>query len=662
MGKGNRNKNKKATEVLLSSKQKTEKKAKGGLPTWVGTLIVVAVLVALVAVIAFSTMYAKGTFLHFKTVAKSEHYSFNASMMSYVLYSEYQNFVSQYSSSSYGNILSYIKGTGGDSLDTSTGLRSQYYSKPTESSPDTATQTWFDYFATSAQSSATQVLTYCEIANYYSITLDDEDRAEIEESLDEIADYARSQGYTTNEYLMAMYGKGVTLREVRKVMELSQLASKVATLKEEEFERAVVDSRIDAEYEANKSDYDIYVSYLAYTFTATFNPEASEEDGEESGDVNKDALLDAYIAKQALYADRVEQLKAAATEEDFTNLITVWVYQDTSDEVYAEKYDEFYEALYEDALNGDYDEAYHRDYTDAYVAEFAKDSDVDAAKRAGALAVVAAACRKAADEEAQAASLKASIGATVLNHTASDETNDLDTWLYEDGRAFGDKTTIVSAADAKDTDGNFIDDAVSTYSAYFMIDPIHNDNGEVVRSVGHILFKTETYDGLTSTESLSGKVKELADKVLARDGSITAYTMAVELLDTMKSEGKITTVTEGDKTYYVVDKDAFEDYGLDYTEDSNVFYEHVGTGEMVQEFEDWLFDGARFVGEISYPEPVLSEDYGYHIMMYVGDEQKAWRHEIAESLASADFEAWYTAEAEKVTVDYNARAMDSLSG
>lgn len=608
MGKGNRNKNQQAKETLLASKPKSAGRKKNGMPTWVGTLIVVAVLVVLIGVVAFSAMYSKGTFLHMKTVAESEHYSFNASMMSYVVYSEYQTFVSQYSSSSYGNILSYIKGTGGESLSTSKGLRSQYYSRPTEASPDTQTLTWFDYFAGSAKSSVQQVLTYCEIANYYGMGLEQSDYDSIEESLNEIVSYAKSQGYTTNEYLMSMYGKGVTLREVRKVMELTQLASKMATVKGEEFELAVVDSRIDAEYEANKSKYDIYVSYLGYTFTATFKP---EEDAE-----NKDALNDEYVAKQQQYAARVEELKAAATEEEFTNLILRWVYDDT--------------------YKTEYDKA---------IAEGS--SEEEAATKA--------------NEKAEAESLKASTGATVRNHTKGDDTGDLDTWLYEEGRAIGDKTTIVSESNAKNEDGSFVDEATSTYSAYFMTDPVHHDNGEVVRSVGHILFKTDTFDSLTSTASLTGKVKELADKIFARDGAVTAYTMATELLDTMMADGKVTVTTEGDRTYYTIDKAAFEEYGLAYTEDSNVFYDDVATGDMVQEFEDWLFDGGRRVGDLSYPEPVKSE-YGYHIMMYVGNEKKAWRHEIAETLANTDFENWYTEESAKITVNFNDKSLKSITG
>ena len=127
MGKGNRTQNEKASELLTAAKSGKAAKAKKGMPVWAGTLILVTVLVALVLIATFSALNGKGVFLHGKTVASTENYKVNAAMMSYVIYSEYQNFVTQYSSSSYGNILQYIRGTGGDPLSTSTPLRSQYY-------------------------------------------------------------------------------------------------------------------------------------------------------------------------------------------------------------------------------------------------------------------------------------------------------------------------------------------------------------------------------------------------------------------------------------------------------------------------------------------------------------------------------------------------------
>lgn len=614
MGKGNREQKERASATLATAK--SGKKSKKGLPVWAGTLILVAVLVALVLIATFSALNAKGVFLHGKTVASTEHYEVNASMMSYVIYSEYQNFVTQYSSSTYGNILQYIRGTGGDSLSTSLGLRSQYYSKPTETSPETETMTWFDYFAKSAESQVTQVLTYCEIANYYGVTLDADDYATIDESIDSMTTYAKSLGYSANEYLMAMYGKGVTVKEVRRMMELSQLSSKMANIKQEEFENGVVEVRIDEEYEANRSNYDLYTGYIGYTFTAEFEPE--QEDNEDEGGEAK-----AYEAYEKLcneYKEFVEKMKEITDPAKFRTEITNFIYNHT------------YQATYDE--------------------EIGKGTEEEEAK-------------KKATEAAEKAEADATLEIEVPHHEKGDDTNDLDTWLYDEERKIGDITTIMDENAAKNEDDTYVDKATSTFSVYLMTALPHADNGDLWRSVGHILFKSDTYDEMETTDELTGKVKELADKVLAENGKISAELMANALLAQMMADGKITVETEGEgenaTTVYKIDKNAFEEYGNIYTEDSNVFYTDVKPGDMVEEFEDWLMDTSRVVGEISYPSAIKSS-YGYHIMTYTGDEKIAWRSEIKQSLADTDFENWYNEEKAKITVTVNSKAFKSISG
>ncbi len=614
MGKGNRTENEKASELLASAKGGKAAKAKKGLPVWAGTLILVAVLVALVLIATFSALNAKGVFLHGKTVASTEHYKINAAMMSYVIYSEYQNFVTTYSSSSYGNILAYIRGTGGDALSTSTPLRSQYYSKPTADKPETEKLTWFDYFAKSAESQVTQILIYCEIARANGVELDDEDRATIESTLDSLKTHAETQGYSVNDYLMAMYGKGVNLKEVRKILELSQLSSKMANKKQDEYKGLATDVRVDAEYEANRSKYDLYYGYIAYTFTAKFEPKSDATDEEKA------AALEAYKAEQKKYAEWVERLKGITDQSKFETFAAT-VREETFERVKAE--------------------------------ELEKGTDEEEAT-------------KLANEAADAVAKELSMMENKPHYKKGDDSGDLDTWISNVERALGDTTTVISEADAtnKTAEGepvSYVDKAESTYSVYMLTATVHPDSGDRWRSVGHILFKSDTYDKLENTEKLTGKVKELADKVLEKEGAITAEAMAKALLEELMNEGKITTVNTDDKTYYMIDKNVFEEYGKIYTEDGNVFYTDVKPGAMVKEFENWLMDSSRVVGEISYPEAIKST-YGYHIMTYTGDEKLAWKEEIRDSLANTDFENWYNGEKENITVNVNMKAVKSISG
>jgi len=38
--------------------------------------------------------------------------------------------------------------------------------------------------------------------------------------------------------------------------------------------------------------------------------------------------------------------------------------------------------------------------------------------------------------------------------------------------------------------------------------------------------------------------------------------------------------------------------------------------------------------------PAVDTDYGYHIMLYRGDEKPAWSHTIRVELAEGTYEAW----------------------
>ena len=117
--------------------------------------------------------------------------------------------------------------------------------------------------------------------------------------------------------------------------------------------------------------------------------------------------------------------------------------------------------------------------------------------------------------------------------------------------------------------------------------------------------------------------------------------MANALLKKMWDEGKIKEV-DG---YYVIDKAAFEEYGNLYTEDGNVFYEDVKEGQMVEEFEDWLFSPLRKEGEISFKPGAeitgaVETTYGYHIMMYCGNERPAWSYDIRTTLGGEDYTSY----------------------
>ena len=157
-----------------------------------------------------------------------------------------------------------------------------------------------------------------------------------------------------------------------------------------------------------------------------------------------------------------------------------------------------------------------------------------------------------------------------------------------------------------------------SFSAYFVTEAAHRDDYKL-RDVGHILFKVDTTKETDSAVSY----KTFED----------AETAAKALLETIKGEAGLT-------------KEKFEEFGK-VTHDSNVFYEDVNKGDMVAEFEDWLF-AAKEVGELG----LVKTSYGWHIMYYGGEsEDVAWRVSAEEGAAGEDMSDWFDALEYEVTIN-----------
>ena len=606
MGKGNRTRNERAESALLKANVGKTAKKKNGMPAWVGTAILITLVVAVVLVPTLTLLSSYGVFGRMHKVVSSANYEITAPMMSYLIASECQNTISMYNSYTSGSgSISIGAGEGGTALKSSENytldqLRKITYSVTTNEVGVKVTKTWFDHFAEIALKDAKQILACCEAARG-NLALSQEDMDAIDLELSYIDLYAALNGIDTSAWLKIYYGEGVTKNDVRSMMEMTQLASKWSEQKSEEFFNAITDPDVLAYYEEHKAEFDIYCDYMGYTFTSSFVP-STKENADEKATENAE-LAAKYQEEQTRFAAYMEDLITATNKNEFTEKLLGHLFTEEKIKLAAEK---------------------KKDVADLTAEEIAECSN-----------------------KANAAVLKA----TYTNVKDTDGSSELDKWLFEtktegEGddkvesyiRKENDVKKVESKANV-DTEG---DDAYkkvsSSYSAYIFIDGMHRDEG-FLRDVGHILFKSETYDGLTSSEKITNtKAKELADRLFERNKGtegykLTAYAMAGELLDMLFEEGKITEVTEGEKKYYKIDESVFEEYGTQYTGDNSVFYEGVPVGKMVAEFEEWLFESSRVVGEISYPEPIYTS-YGYHIMYYQGNEIVAWKKNIKDTIRS----------------------------
>ena len=629
MGKSDRIKENNAAKTLATPTAK--RGAKKTMPTWVGTVIVCVVLVLLVAGVTLSVMNSRGTFKRMHVIAKSENYKVTVPMMSYLVYTEYQNIVSTYQqfSSQFGTTIAVPGGTGGSSLDTSTPLRDQVYSVTTDENGNEVTTTWFDHFVELARKDLAQILANCEYARANDIELEQSDLDAIKLALENLDLYASYYGYTTTAYIGMVYGEGVSKSDVRKMMKLTSLSSKCGEVRSAELLAGVSDAEVEAKYNENTSNYDTYIDYLGYSMTANFTPTAVTGDTDADNAKNAE-LRTAYEAKQARYLDIANKL-AACTPETFEGVL-------------------------------------RQELTALFIEEEEK-STLDK-KGPGSTLTDAeeAACRETAEARVAAAMEDARV--TDYSTGSGSLGSEIDTWLVgsaDERRAAGDVKKYTSIYDAY---GNELDEtgtplsasasdvytsASSTYSVYITTSALHRSSS-VVRSVGHILFKSETYDGMEEDdiESLAAPLQKLAKRVIKSGQEISAKAMANELIKLMDEEGKITQkTTESGRTYYAMDESVFTVYGQTYTEDSNVTYDNVAKGNMVEEFENWLFDPARVEGEITYTDAAVQTTYGYHIMLYRGNEQPEWSYNIRKELASGLYDEWLEQVQTEHTVTYS---------
>lgn len=177
-------------------------------------------------------------------------------------------------------------------------------------------------------------------------------------------------------------------------------------------------------------------------------------------------------------------------------------------------------------------------------------------------------------------------------------------WLFDESRADGDSTVITTDSGSR---------VLVFHSA--------GRQEYASRDVRHILFMADT----TGLDSKSETYE--ADLQAAKDAAKA------------KAEDALAQWKAGDAT-----EDSFAALANELSEDggSNTnggLYTKVLKGQMVTEFNDWLFDESRKPGDTGI---VFNEGgyTGYHVMYFVGDDVPCWQVQVENTLRSKDTEAW----------------------
>ncbi|MEE5993034.1 MAG: peptidylprolyl isomerase [Oscillospiraceae bacterium] len=110
-------------------------------------------------------------------------------------------------------------------------------------------------------------------------------------------------------------------------------------------------------------------------------------------------------------------------------------------------------------------------------------------------------------------------------------------------------------------------------------------------------------------------------------------------------------------------EDSFAKLAEEKTEDpgsiaTGGLYENVAVGQMVQPFNDWIFDSSRKTGDTE----IIKTSYGYHIMYYVSDGDPEWKTQAQMAVTADKYNTWFDEQAELYPVTLNDEVMKSIDG
>lgn len=563
----------------------------------------IAVAAIFVASIALSTVVSSGVLLRSQKGFSSENYEINGSMLQYMFESQYQNFYSTFSS-----YMSYF------TLDTSKDLRDQKFTSSTSSGiqealisgsygSDVYTEgTWFDFFWDLTSKEAKQMLVFCEAAKALGLELTDEDYATIDASITSIETEAAIYGYNLKTYIGLAFGQSVKESDIRDVMEMATLASKLTTQESERILDEIKDEDVKAYFEENKSKY-LKADYYKFTFGASLDAENMTNPTEEEL-----AKFDADIAKAKEHANAIAGFETVDEIKDY--MIAYWIgeYYDsyyTTSESDLKKEEKVQES---DLLISDEEKAAGKDRVVEAVKDAVKNekavADLEAMGEAGFDLVLTSTRDKLINQ------INTNLKSMLTKAAAYVENNVELEWVFGEDRTEGESKIFSSDDNAEET----TEQATAYSTTVYRIEKPNYIQKDLTKNFGHILIAPEAEHDHAEGEEHTEEEDEQADKA--------AKAEAERLLEEFK-KGEIT-------------KEAFEKIAEGKNDDSNEFYENVKTGAMVAEIEDFIYAEDRQVNDLE----VIKTTYGYHVTWFMGDGAEVWFVDAKNDFYNDNVEKW----------------------
>ncbi len=169
--------------------------------------------------------------------------------------------------------------------------------------PEDQTPMWTDFFAYTAKNNLKSIKSGVAEAKKLGLELDEDDLKSVQSNIDSTKSNAESSGYSLSAYLRAYYGKGLSEKLFRSILEEQQLYSKLNDTKEKELKDALSKEDVQKAFDDGLTTYAV-ASFRSYNVNAETT--VNEEDGSE-------AVTD---ETRAVAKKRAEAIIAASTSEN----------------------------------------------------------------------------------------------------------------------------------------------------------------------------------------------------------------------------------------------------------------------------------------------------------------------------------------------------------
>ena len=594
---------------LKISKTKKNKNSKGssGIPNWLLSTLVIIVVVAVLATCIGTFVASSGITMRLSTaVSLGDDYKVSGNMMSYFYQTTYMNFMN--SNSSYMSYLSFDQNV--DPKLQPFNPEGSYDSMFLQPAKDY--ETWFDYFMDQTKDSVKNLLVYCAEAKKQGVTLTADEMDEIDISIENLLTNIRLSfggGLSDASCLANVYGDGVSKSDVRKAMELSALASKMAEKLGNDIETAITDERINKTYDDNKLDFDL-VDYFTYSFDVYYDDVIAEAYGDEKKAENltaeeKTAVLELYKKKIDEAKASAKELSAKTTLDEFRT----WVVNHAATSRYNDTFDSATSKLTSEQKPAESDLATIKEKTIAAVIKEVNEGkeavteDV-VKKEDGTYTLYDINISKEFYEAAK--TLKADLFKSVksakddglkegTNYIAPDKDNnkdELSEWAFSADRKVNDVTSIETGDGAKDA-------ALEVKTERF---------------TAEVVFLTKTV---------------YRDETLSRNAAYMLFAKEEDAKKAIEALG----ATEG------LDKDKFIKYAQDSASNAAAHQEITDyiKGQMQsEEFDKWLF-GATTANEYTKTAIKMS-DGSFMVIIYLGEgTMPTWKYDVKSSIYNDDY-------------------------